>query len=79
LRFKGAVALIQPGSDAGHVPWQQRVDPFDRIVSDPIMNLAQVVLGIEAVQFGGLCRAPNYAERLIFPGKCRDLDMIGVS
>jgi hypothetical protein len=62
--LKGAVALIQAGSDAGHVPRQQRVGPFDRMVCDPGKHLAQVVFGVEAVQLGGLCRPPCIEAQL---------------
>jgi hypothetical protein len=36
------------------------------MVSDPGKHLAQVVFGVEAVQLGGLCRLPNYAELACF-------------
>lgn len=43
------------------------MDPFDWMIGDTIEHLAQVILGIEHVQLGGLCRAPNYADRTWFP------------
>jgi hypothetical protein len=45
--------LIQPGSDAGHVPRQQLVDPLGRMVSDTNEHLAQIVFGVETIQLGG--------------------------
>jgi len=30
---------------------------------DATENMAQVSLGVDAVEFGCLCRPPNYAER----------------
>jgi hypothetical protein len=45
--------LIEAGSDAGHVPWQHFIDPFDRMICDPRQHLAQVVFRIETTQLGG--------------------------
>jgi hypothetical protein len=47
-------------------PWQQLVDAIDRMLGDASDDVAQVGLGIKAVQFSGLCRVPNYAERVRF-------------
>ena len=49
---------------AGEVHGQQGLEVFEgaglgEIGEDP----AQVMVGLEAAGLGGLCRAPNYAER----------------
>jgi hypothetical protein len=38
------------------------MDPLDRMFRDPFQHLAEVILGIERIQLGRLCRALNYAE-----------------
>jgi hypothetical protein len=47
----GGVALIEPGADSSEVPRQQLVDSVYRMVSNAFEHLAQVVLGVEHVQF----------------------------
>jgi hypothetical protein len=37
------------------------------MIGDAGEHVAQIGLGIETVQLGGLCRPPNYAERMRFP------------
>jgi hypothetical protein len=46
----------------GNDPWQQFVDAIDGMLGDASDDVAQVGLGIKAIQFGGLCRVSNYAE-----------------
>jgi hypothetical protein len=48
------------------VPGQEFCDAVDRMIGDAIEHRVQISFWIEAVQFGGLCRAPNYAERARF-------------
>lgn len=43
-------------------PRQQFVYAIDRMLGDASDHETQVGFGIHAVQFGGLCRVPNYAE-----------------
>jgi hypothetical protein len=38
-------------------------DPVNGVIGDAIDNVVEVSFGIEAVEFCGLCRPPNYAER----------------
>jgi hypothetical protein len=52
--------------DLGHVPRQELMHAFDRMIGDPLEDLAQLILEIEPVQFHGLCRPPNYAEPGVF-------------
>jgi len=42
------------------------MDPFDRMIGDPFQHLAQIILGVEAVELCRLCRPPNYAELACF-------------
>jgi hypothetical protein len=68
----GSISLIQPRPVAGEVPRQQFMDPFDRMFSDSLQHLTQVILGIERMQLGGLgqrvdCRCPLAAR--IRPGE----------
>lgn len=49
----------------GHDPWQQFVDAIDGMLGDTSDEMVQVGLGIKAIQFGGSCRIPRYAERLV--------------
>jgi hypothetical protein len=53
------------------VPGQQLVDAVDRVIGDAGEHVAQVTLRIETIHLGGLCRAPNYAERACFPQDSR--------
>jgi hypothetical protein len=55
-----SVALIRPRTDTGEVPRQQFMDPIDRMIGDPMQNLAQAILGIEHVQ---LCRSCRRMDR----------------
>jgi hypothetical protein len=48
------------------VPGQELCDSVDRMIGDAIEHRVQISFWIKAVQFGGLCRAPNYAERARF-------------
>jgi hypothetical protein len=48
-------------------PGQQIVDLPGGIGCDPGDDVAQIGFGIEAVELGGLCRPPNYAEWVCFP------------
>jgi hypothetical protein len=47
----------------GDSPWQQLGDAIDGMLGDSSDNVAQVGLGVKTIQFCGLCRLPNYAER----------------
>jgi hypothetical protein len=49
------------------VPGQEFGDAAGRVVGDAGEHVGKVVLRIEAVELGGLCRPPNYAERARFP------------
>jgi hypothetical protein len=50
--------LLFPG------PRQQFVETVDRMSVDHAReHIAQVGIGFDAVEFAGLCRPPNYAER----------------
>ena len=47
------------------VPRQQFVEAVDRVAVDhPMQHVMQVGVGFDAVEFAGLCRPPNYAERV---------------
>lgn len=48
-------------------PWQQVVDLLGRTGCDADEDIGPVGVGIVAVELGGLCRPPNYAERLLRP------------
>jgi hypothetical protein len=37
------------------------------MIGDAGEHVAQIGLGVDAVELGGLCRLPNYAERAGFP------------
>ncbi len=50
----GSVSLVEPRPDGGEVPRQQFMDLFQWMLSDPFQHLAQIFLGIEAIQFSGL-------------------------
>ena len=44
-------------------PRQEFVETVDRMpVGHPLQDVAQIGIGFDAVEFAGLCRAPNYAE-----------------
>ena len=43
-------------------PWEQSVDLTDRVISDAIEDIGQIVLRIDAVHLSSLCRTPDYAE-----------------
>jgi hypothetical protein len=59
---------LSGGAGAGgvEVPGQQFGDTTDRMVCDAAEDVVQIGLGVEAIEFGGLCRPPNYAERAGF-------------
>jgi hypothetical protein len=44
------------------VPGQELCDAVYRMIGDAIEHSVQVRFRIEAIQFGGLCRIPDYAE-----------------
>ena len=48
------------------VPGQELVDAPGRMGSEPGEDVAEPGGRVEAVELGGLCRAPNYAERARF-------------
>jgi transposase len=54
VRRSGGVTLIQAPAHAFKVPRQQLVHASDRMISDTSEDFAQIVLGIEPVQFGRL-------------------------
>src|ERR1700733_2218122 len=56
----GGLTLIKPCTDAGKIPRQQFMDPFDRMVCDACEDLAQIVLRIQHVQF---CRLGQREDR----------------
>jgi hypothetical protein len=43
-------------------PRQQFAYLIDRMLGDAREDMALISLGIKAIEFGGLCRALNYAE-----------------
>jgi hypothetical protein len=45
------------------IPRQQIVDPVSGMFGNARQNIGEPGLRIDIVQFGGLCRPPNYAER----------------
>ncbi len=48
----------------GPVPRQEFCHAIDGMICDAGKNGAEVGLGIDAVELGGLCRPANYAERV---------------
>jgi len=46
----------------GDIPGEEFVDAIDGMLSDTFQDVAQIGLGVEVVEFGGSCRAPDYAE-----------------
>jgi hypothetical protein len=55
----------------GPVPRQKLVEPVDGVIVDPGEHVGKPGLGIDVIEFGRLCRAPNYAERACFPQDSR--------
>ena len=53
------------------IPRQQLGDTFGRMISNAADDVVQIGLGINAIEFGSLCRAPNYAEWPHFPQDSR--------
>jgi hypothetical protein len=49
------------------MPGQQLVQFSGRVIIDPAEHVGEPGLRINAVQLGGLCRPPDYAERARFP------------
>jgi hypothetical protein len=49
------------------MPGQQLVQFSGRVIIDPAELVGEPGLRIIAVQLGGLCRPPDYAERARFP------------
>jgi hypothetical protein len=48
-------------------PWQEVVDLAVRVaIDDPGEDIGEIAEGLDAVEFAGLCRPPNYAERARF-------------
>ena len=41
----------------GNDPWQQFIDAIDGMLGDASDEVAQVGLGIKAIQFGGSCQS----------------------
>lgn len=54
------------GLEESRVPGQQCIDLVDGVIGDAREHVAKVGFGIDAVQLGRLCRAPDYAERVLF-------------
>ena len=49
-------------------PWQQFVEAVDGVtIHHSHEHVAQVSVRFDTVQLAGLCRPPNYAERVRFP------------
>jgi hypothetical protein len=44
------------------VPGQQFINAIDRIIGDMGEQVTQIALRVDAVELGGSCRAPDYAE-----------------
>jgi hypothetical protein len=56
------------------VPGQQLGDALGRMILQARQHVGQPGLRIDVVELGGLCRPPNYAERLLVqPAVCTDL------
>jgi hypothetical protein len=51
------------GELIGDGPRQEFVDPVNRVIRATPEHLAQIRLGINAVELRHLCRAPNYVDR----------------
>jgi len=49
------------------VPGQEFGDAPGGVVGGSDEHVGKVVLRVETVELGGLCRSPNYAERDRFP------------
>lgn len=55
-RRSGGVALVKPLTDPVEVPWQERINTFDRVIRDIGQDPARIILRVEAVQFHGFCQ-----------------------
>jgi hypothetical protein len=59
-------------------PREQLVDSVDRVIGDARDDVAQIGFWVEPVEFGSLCRSPNYAERfwnqLVVPAHLRAVE-----
>jgi hypothetical protein len=49
------------------VPRNQLIQPVRGLAGDAVEDIGQPGLWIDAIHLAGLCRAPNYAERVRFP------------
>jgi hypothetical protein len=49
------------------IPGQELVDALGGMVGQARQHIGEPSLRIDIVELGGLCRAPNYAERTRFP------------
>ena len=49
--------MIELFANTVHIPRQQFIDPFGRMVGDPGQHLSQIILGVEPIQFGGFDQA----------------------
>jgi len=56
-------------------PRQQRCEVGDLVIVDARQHVGEPGLWIDAVELGGLCRPPNYAERV---GFSPDFSLTGV-
>jgi hypothetical protein len=63
----GSGGLINGPDGGAPIPWQRVVEPLDRMLGDARENVGEPGLGIDVIHLGGLCRPPNYAERIRFP------------
>ena len=44
------------------IPRQKFIDTIDGMIGDASHDVTKPCLGVDAVELGGLCRPPNYAE-----------------
>jgi hypothetical protein len=59
--------LINVPDGGTPIPWQELVEPLDRMLGDACENVGEPGLRIDVIHLGGLCRPANYAERVRFP------------
>jgi hypothetical protein len=60
-------SLVKPEANAFDAPGQELRNTVHRMIGDALDHVQQIGLGIEAVHLSGLCRPPDYAERVRFP------------